>query len=140
MKTFARKNLINDLQFSLPHQFDLISGYQGITRLVNGPTLNLNYNKPACFKGRLEGRSPYWDSGRWKQICDDYHEAILGRIACQDLGFKKGRCVTGDNVGAYNSAYYEYGNDGDFGIDEYILDPTGCSGNEESIFQCQNYG
>ena len=98
---------------------------------MNGPLLNLRNYKPACFKGRLEGSRHDCDDGNWKQIGDNTPSG--GKLACQDLGFKRGRFMS-DDFGAYNHA------NADFTRTDFILDRVMCDTwidwNFKSVFDC----
>ena len=107
----------------------------GLIRLVNGPTLDLQNYKPACYKGRIEGSRHDCDEGKWSQICDDPDLKLVGRVTCRDLGFNHG---SHSSIGSYNNAAYDPGHIGDFASKQYILDDIICRSYHESIFQCDH--
>ena len=78
-------------------------------------------------EGRVEVRVGC--NAEWGTVCDDLWGTADARVACRQLGYG-----TGDGVIAYSFARFG------LGTGDILLDNLGCTGTEDSLFDCSHNG
>ena len=87
--------------------------HTGIIRLVNGA------QSPGYWSGRVE----VFYNEEWGTVCDDYFGLEEAQVICRELGFFKVEAIN-------TSAAYGQGRG------RIWLNGLGCTGNEQSVFNC----
>ena len=64
----------------------------------------------------------------WGTVCDDLWDTNDAQVACRQLGYPTAGAI------AYSFAHFGEG------TGEIFLDNLGCTGTEDSLFDCQNNG
>lgn len=77
-------------------------------------------------EGRVEVRASCSDE--WGTVCDDLWDVSDAQVACRQLGYPT------DGAIAYSFAHFGQG------TGEIYLDNLGCTGTEDSLFDCQSNG
>ena len=67
-------------------------------------------------------------SDEWSTVCDDLWDVNDAQVACRQLGYPTDRAT------AYRFAHFGQG------TGEILLDNLGCTGTENSLFDCQKNG
>ena len=77
-------------------------------------------------------------NGQWGGICDDDFDVNEANVICRMLGYPEPGSLIGTAALASSTADDLYGTAPSGS--NFVLDGLGCTGNEESIFDCQHKG
>ena len=89
----------------------------------------------STMEGYVEGLGT---NGQWGGICDNNFDVNDANVICRMLGYQEPGLLIGTAAFANSTADDLYGTAPSG--NNFVLDGLGCTGNEESIFDCQHKG